>query len=168
MSVGKVCLLAAHAAILSTAATPVGGVDDLLQGQSGGVNQPALDASRAGGNFAISVGHLAHKPSKAAVEELNRALREIRKGLTDEAIHHLNEAARLDPGFWEAQVQLADLYWHTGDKAAALHCLEAAIAIDANSEILQSDKAVALLDLGRPLEAEMAAQDRTKIEPCLR
>jgi tetratricopeptide (TPR) repeat protein len=99
------------------------------------------------------------------VQELNRALRAKHKGRTDEAIQHLDEAARLDPSFWEAHANLADLYWRKQEPAAALEHLEVALEIDPNSGSLQSNRAVALLALGRPGEAESAARRALQLEP---
>ena len=118
-----------------------------------------------GGSGLISTIRLRHKVPGPARKQFEQGLKAKNKGRTDESIRRLTGAIRLDPLYWEAHAQLADLYWQTEEKAAALECLEAALAIDPNSDVLQSNKAVALLDLGRPAEAEVAARHALQLSP---
>ena len=122
-------------------------------------------SSPADNSEVISKTRLGHSVPRMAKRQFEQGLQAGKKGRTGESIRHLALAIGLDPLYWEAHAQLADLYWQTGEKAAALECLEAALAIDANSEILQSNKAVALLDLGRPAEAEVAAYRTLRLNP---
>ena len=78
---------------------------------------------------------------------------------------HLQEAIRIDPDYWEAHANLADVYWRERHLAPALEELNLALAIDANSETLQSNSAVVLLALDRPAEAASAARRALRISP---
>jgi tetratricopeptide (TPR) repeat protein len=99
---------------------------------------------------AISAHHLAHKPPAAAVREFKRGLKLKLHGRLEEAREHLAEASRLDPGYWEAHANLADVYWSLHRVTDALDQLDAAIAIDPNNESLHSNRALALRALNRP------------------
>jgi len=112
----------------------------------------------------ISITRASHRIPKDAAALFKRAIRQ-KKEQPMEALAHLLEATRLDPLYWEAHAHLADLYWQSGQKSAALDSLNAALAIDPNSEVLQVDKAVALLELGRPYDAEQAAWSALRLKP---
>jgi tetratricopeptide (TPR) repeat protein len=118
-----------------------------------------------GPGSAISKARLAHGAPKTARKEFERGLRAEREGKIDESIRRFGRAVQLDAAYWEALVALADVYWRKGEKANALVPLDLALAIDSNSESLQTNKAVALLDLGRPAEAEEAARRALRLEP---
>jgi tetratricopeptide (TPR) repeat protein len=108
---------------------------------------------------------LAHRPPKTARKEFERGLRAEREGKVDESIRRFGGAVQLDAAYWEALAALADVYWRKGEKANALERLDLALAIDPNSGLLQTNRAVALLDLGRPAEAEEAARRALRLEP---
>jgi tetratricopeptide (TPR) repeat protein len=82
-----------------------------------------------------------------------------------EAVAHFLEATRLDPLYWEAYANLSDVYWRLDQRGAALGSLNAALAIDPNSDVLQANKAIALLDLGHPDDAEQAARSALRLKP---
>jgi tetratricopeptide (TPR) repeat protein len=122
-------------------------------------------STHGGGLQPVSARHVAHKPPKAAVREFKAGLKLKLKGKIEEAGEHLTEASRLDPGYWEAHANLADVLWRRGRVSDALEQLELAIAIDPNYESLHSNKVVALLALKRPAEAEAAARRALQLAP---
>ena len=113
----------------------------------------------------VSVVRLRHKIPRSAEKELEKALSDVKHGRIDSGIQHLQVAVRLDPEYWDAHRHLADLYWKREQRGAALDCLDAALTIDPNSDSLQSNKAIALLALGRPGEAEQAARNAIRLMP---
>jgi tetratricopeptide (TPR) repeat protein len=112
----------------------------------------------------ISITRALHRIPKDAAALFKRAVRQ-KKEQPMEALANFREATRLDPLYWEAHANLAELYWQSGQKGAALDSLNAALAIDPNSEALQTDKSVALLALGHPEDAEQAAWSALRLKP---
>ncbi len=112
----------------------------------------------------ISITRASHRIPKNAAALFKQALRE-KKEQPMEALAHFIEATRLDPLYWEAHANLADLYWASGQQSAALDSLNAALAIDPNSDVLQINKVVALLALGCPYDAEQAAWSALRLKP---
>lgn len=113
----------------------------------------------------ISARALAYKPSKAALKEFELGSRAWNKNRSDEAIRHLTEAVRLDPGYVEAQVKLGALYADGGQPAQALALFESALEQERNWALIHIDRAAALVDLNRPAEAELAARQALRLQP---
>jgi len=113
----------------------------------------------------ISITRAGHRVPQTAKVFFKRALDQEKKDQKEEALASLLHATSLDPLYWEAQAHLADLYWRAGQKQLALGALNAALAIDDNSEILLTNKAIALLGLDEPEAAEQAASRALHIEP---
>ena len=112
----------------------------------------------------ISITRASHRIPKDAAAQFKQAIRQKAQQPV-EALAHFLEATRLDPLYWEAHANLADLYWKSGQRSAALDSLNAALAIDPNSEALQENKAVALLELGHPYDAEQAGWSSLRLKP---
>jgi tetratricopeptide (TPR) repeat protein len=131
--------------------------------------QPAgLEGSGAttpGGSSAISRARLTHKVPREARQAYERGLRAKRENKLREALEDFRRALQLDPDYWESRAGLADVYYLEGDPGSALEHLDLALAIDPNVESLQVNKTVALLDLGRPAEAEQAARRALRLSP---
>ena len=128
-------------------------------------DRPVSEQGRAPFNTGlISVTRAAHKIPKNAAAEFKRAIQQKQKQPI-EALAHFLEATRLDPLYWDAHANLADLYWALGRQSEALDSLNAALAIDPNSDALQTNKAVALLNLGHPEDAEQAAWRALRLKP---
>jgi hypothetical protein len=70
----------------------------------------------------ISARRLTHKPSKTALKEFELATKAWDKSQNDDAIRHLSEATRLDPGYIEAQVKLGAVYADRAVNRSGLWC----------------------------------------------
>jgi tetratricopeptide repeat protein len=114
---------------------------------------------------AISIHRAAHKPSKPARKKFDRGMGAIRKGRRAEAIQYLAAAVCLDPEYFNAHVYLGQLFLQEGEPLRGLAFIERALTIDSNSDILESNKAFALLALRRSAEAEQAARRAVHIAP---
>jgi tetratricopeptide (TPR) repeat protein len=113
----------------------------------------------------ISKRALTHKPPKEARKEFDRGVQSWRKGQSNQAQHHLEEAIRLDAGFVEAQTELGALYAEAGQPALALDYFNSALALDPNSAPPNTGKASVLVMLNRPAEAEQAARRALQFDP---
>lgn len=113
----------------------------------------------------ISLRSLAHKPSKAAVKEFNRGVLAWRKNELSEALRHMTEAVRLDPGYASAQIELGAFYAQNGQPRLALESLDRALALDPVSGPAYTAKASALVILNEPEAAEPAARRAVQIDP---
>jgi tetratricopeptide (TPR) repeat protein len=133
------------------------------EGITGHPVSPMSDGTDSAGT--ISKSRLAHKAPKKARWYFDQGEQAMRKNRTDDAVQFFTEAVRWDPAYWEAHSFLADLYWLKGQPAEALGQVEAALAIDPDSEGMQADKAMALLALERPDEAEVAARRALQLAP---
>lgn len=130
------------------------------------VNVGDLNADRPGVvRGGISKGRLSHRPPKLARQEFDKGQQASRNGRTEEARQHFAAAVQADPGYWEAHVKLADVYWRRSEASEALDQLDAALRIDSNSRVLLVNKALALLKLNRPAEAEAAGRQALRLEP---
>jgi Flp pilus assembly protein TadD len=107
---------------------------------------------------AVSVRSLAHKPPKAARKEFNRGIQAWRKGRSDQALARSAKAARLDPDYLEAQVDLGVVYESTGHFSQALERFEQALALETNLQVLYENEAGVLMMLGRLYDAEETAR----------
>jgi Tfp pilus assembly protein PilF len=112
----------------------------------------------------ISAATLAHNPSKGARREFDRGVRAWRKGEGDQAVQHLAEAVRLDPDFIDALNELGFVYVKTGHPELALGHLQRAVTLMPNLAVLQTNYAAALVDLGRPVEAEAVARRALQLD----
>jgi tetratricopeptide (TPR) repeat protein len=108
---------------------------------------------------------LSHKPPPAARREFERGTKAWGKSKNDEAIGHLSEAIRLDPGYIEAQVSLGAVYADSGRLEQALAMFDRALALEPNWALIHVDLAAALITLNRPEEAEMAARRALRLAP---
>jgi tetratricopeptide (TPR) repeat protein len=115
----------------------------------------------------VSAHALAHKPSKAALKELDRGVLAWRKGRNDEALEHLTDAIRLDPGFVEAHIGLGAFYDDAHQPALALDHFNLALLLDPQSLWATVAKAAVLMTLNRPDEAEQAARRALQLSPGL-
>jgi len=112
----------------------------------------------------VSARTLAHKPVKAAAKEFDRGVQAWHKGQTKEALRHLSEAVRLDPGFVQAHGEIGALYAKIGQPELALDCFDRALTLDPNWAVLHSDKAATLVILNRPKEAEPEARRAIQLD----
>jgi tetratricopeptide (TPR) repeat protein len=126
---------------------------------------PAVQVHLAPG--VVSAQALAHKPPKAARRELDRGLQAWRKGRNDEALQHLREAVRLDPGFVEAHIRLGAFYDDAHQPALALDHFNRALLLDPESSPATVAKAAVLMTLNRPAEAEQVARRALQLSPGL-
>jgi hypothetical protein len=110
----------------------------------------------AGG--AISAARLMHRPVKKAVSEAAKAEKLARGGAYSEAAKHLEEAVRLDPGYFLAHNNLGVQYMRLGRFPEAVTALERAIALDPSAVETQRNLAFALLNMGRVEEAQSRAR----------
>lgn len=115
----------------------------------------------------VSAQALAHKPPKAARRELDRGLQAWRKGRNDEALEHLTDAVRLDPGFVDAYILLGAFYDDTQQPALALDRINRALFLDPQSLWATVSKGAVLLTLNRPAEAEQVARRALQLSPGL-
>jgi tetratricopeptide (TPR) repeat protein len=115
----------------------------------------------------VSAHALAHKPPKAARRELDRGLQSWHKGRNDEALEHLTDAVRLDPGFVEAHIGLGAFYDDINQPALALDHFNRALLLDPQSLWATVAKAAVLLTLNRPAEAEQVARRALQLSPGL-
>jgi Flp pilus assembly protein TadD len=113
----------------------------------------------------ISARRLTHKPSKTALKEFELATKAWEKSHNNDAIRHLSEAIRLDPGYIEAQVKLGAVYADSGQSERALVLFDGALALEPNWALIHTDRAAALVTLNRPSEAEIAARRALRLEP---
>jgi len=113
----------------------------------------------------VSIRQLAHKPPKAAVKEFEQGVRNLRAKQSAEAMQHFRAALLRDPNYAEANAHVAELYLQVGEPSLALPHLNRALATYPNSQLLQSNKAWALLSLKRPEEAEQAARRAVDLAP---
>ncbi|HSP68783.1 MAG TPA: tetratricopeptide repeat protein [Bryobacteraceae bacterium] len=114
---------------------------------------------------AVSARTLGHKNSKAAGKEFDRGVQAWNKGQNDQALLHLAEAVRLDPGFVEARTDLGIVYAKMGRPEQALNQYERALVLEPNLAVLHSNKAAALVMLSRWEEAERAARRGVQFDP---
>jgi tetratricopeptide (TPR) repeat protein len=115
----------------------------------------------------VSAQALAHTPPKAARRELDRGLKAWRKGRRKEALQHLTDAVRLDPGFVDAHISLGAFYDDADQSALALDHFNRASLLDPQSLWANVAKAAVLLTLNRPVEAEQAARRALQLSPGL-
>jgi tetratricopeptide (TPR) repeat protein len=115
----------------------------------------------------VSAQALAHQPPRAARKELDRGLRAWRKGRKDEALQHLTDAVRLDPGFVEAHIRLGAFYDDADQPALALDHFNRALLLEPESSPATLAKAAVLMTLNRPAEAEQAARRALQLSPGL-
>ncbi len=113
----------------------------------------------------ISSRILAHKPPKAARKEFERAAHSSKEGHLDSARQHLMQAVRLDPDFVEAQIELGAVYLKSGQPQQALEWFDRALVLESDMALIYSAKAAALVTLGRPAEAEVAARRALQLSP---
>jgi tetratricopeptide (TPR) repeat protein len=126
---------------------------------------PAVQGQLAPG--VVSAHALAHKPPKAARRELDRGLQAWRKCRKDEALQHLTDAVRLDPGFVEAHIWLGAFYDDAQQPALALDHFNRALLLEPESSSATLAKAAVLMTLNRPAEAEQAAHRALQLSPGL-
>lgn len=112
----------------------------------------------------VSARTLAHKPSRAAAREFRRGVEASRKGQSEEALRHLEEAVLLDPLFVEAQTELGSTYAKAGQPQRALSWYDRALALDPHWAVLHSNRAAALVLLGRGKEAEQASRRALQLD----
>lgn len=104
----------------------------------------------------VSVTQLRQKPSPAALRELRLA--EKAQHNVPEAIEHLRRAVELAPWMQEARNNLGAKYLVAGNYEAAKRELEAAVALDPDASYPHANLSLALLELGRPSDAEAEAR----------
>jgi len=121
--------------------------------------------SRRVSSGVISAQALAHKPGKAARKEFDQGVQAWGKGQNAAALRHLAEAARLDPGFAEAQIELGAVYTDVGQPAVALECFNRALSLEPNSAPANTAKAASLVTLNRADEAEPVARRALQLDP---
>ena len=123
---------------------------------------PKPQEARAG---TVSARRLAHRVPKEAQRLFELGEKAFNQSRLDEAMRFMEGAARLDPEYWDAHAKLSYWYYFQGDFESSLRHMDASLRIDPSSEELQSNKAVALLDLGRPAEAEAAGRAALRLDP---
>ena len=123
------------------------------------------DQQRHSAAGSISARALAHKTPKAARAEFDRGVQAWRKRQSAEAVRHLSEAARLDPGFVEALANLGVVYAGTGELPLALDSFRRALVLEPNQAVLRSRRASVLMMLKRPQEAEQEARRALQLDP---
>jgi tetratricopeptide (TPR) repeat protein len=110
---------------------------------------------------AISMKHYVHKPNKKALDHYAKAVKAVQDNQEGEALDRLSDAVRLDPEFFEAQLEIGAVWLRAEQPAEALPYLERALALDSASQSAQALAGWTLLKLGRLPEAELALR-RTK------
>jgi len=110
------------------------------------------------GGGTISSARLAHKIPNGALKEIERADRAIEKHDVPAAIDHLKKAIAADPDFMEAHNSLGARYMAIQNFQLALEEFQKALMLDQRNPVVNSNIAAALLNLGRPSEAESAAR----------
>ncbi len=113
----------------------------------------------------ISMQRVAHKPSRAARKDFDRGIRAMQTGRRSQAIQYLAAATRSDPDYFEAHAYLGQLFLQEGEPLRGLAHLERALVIDPNSDVVESNKAWALLALRRSVEAEQAGRRAVRLAP---
>jgi len=113
----------------------------------------------------VSARTLTHKHSKAALQAFNRAHRAWKKGQSERVFRYLIEALRLDPDFMEARTDLGAVYIEANRPEEALEQYDQALALEPNLAVLHSNRAAALVMLGRWVEAEQAARRALQLDP---
>jgi tetratricopeptide (TPR) repeat protein len=113
----------------------------------------------------ISARSFTHRVPKAAAKEFRRGVQAWTKGENEAAKQHLGEAVRLDPGFVEARFDLGFVYAKLGWAGEALDQYDQALSLEPNLAILHSDKAAALVMIGRWEEAEAEARTTLRLDP---
>lgn len=113
-------------------------------------------AARPGG--VVSLRQLAHKVPKRARKEFELAGNALARNDTRACIVHLEKAVSLDPLFVQARNNLALRYMLIGEFEKSEQHFAAALAEDPACVECQANYAILLLSLGRPAEAERAAQ----------
>jgi Tfp pilus assembly protein PilF len=120
--------------------------------------------TKAPAGAVISVGKL-HKPTKAARKQFEQGMRDWRNGQHTAAVEHFIAALRSDPDYAEVHARIGELFLKQGESSLALVHLDQALAFYPRSEVLESNKAWALLSLKRPIEAEQAARRALDLAP---
>jgi superkiller protein 3 len=80
-------------------------------------------------------------------------------------LRYLIEALRLDPDFMEARTDLGAFHAQANRPEEALEQYDQALALEPNLALLHSNKAAALVMLGRWEEAEQAARRALQLDP---
>ena len=122
----------------------------------------AIEALRAS---AISARRLSHQPARGAHREFDRGVRAADSGHGAEALQHFRAAVGSDPEYLEAQAYLGRLYLLQGEAVLGLEHIERALSIEPASDVLQSNRAAALIMLRRLGEAEQAARRAVQLAP---
>jgi tetratricopeptide (TPR) repeat protein len=113
----------------------------------------------------ISVRRLTYKPSRTALKQFKLGSNAWDKSRNNDAIRHLNEAIRLDPGYTDALVKLGAVYADSGQSERALALFDGALALEPNWALIHIDRAAALVNLNRPEEAEIVARRALRLKP---
>ncbi|MDZ4806329.1 MAG: tetratricopeptide repeat protein [Candidatus Eisenbacteria bacterium] len=100
-----------------------------------------------------------------ALEEVGRY--ELERGRTDEAIRHLEDAARVDPGNVKAVGTLGSLYNSRGDLARAMPHLEQAVRLRPDMALNHYNLGAARMSGGRSTDAARAFEEALRLDPNL-
>ena len=112
----------------------------------------------------VSAARLAHKIPKEAWKEIERAERATEKNDSLAAIDHLKKAIAIDPDCMEAHNSLGARYMATVNFQFALEEFQKAFKLDPRNPVVNSNIAAALLNLGLPSEAEVAARRSVELD----
>jgi tetratricopeptide (TPR) repeat protein len=116
-------------------------------------------------NGTISMARLQHKVPKEARREFRRAEKAHDKGDIEKSLKHLAKAVKIDPQYFEAQINLGVRLMQTGSPEDALAAFEKAIALDPHMSAPYANSGAALLMMGRPAEAETVARKAVDLDP---
>jgi tetratricopeptide (TPR) repeat protein len=116
-----------------------------------------------GGEQTVSATEL-QVPDKAK-QEVEKANEQVKKGDLDKADKYLLEALQIAPRFARAMTMRAMIMLARRDPASALQTVDNSVIIEPMSAMTQFVRASALNQLGRPQEAQQAAEQGLKLGP---
>lgn len=112
----------------------------------------------------VSLRRLAHKPSKDVQKAWREAGKCARRGDHAGASAFLQQCVEMDPGYFEAQMNLGTERVLAGDPAGALAAYDRALEIDSSAAEVHVNRGILLLHFNRPSEAEASAGKALKLQ----